>query len=162
MNGTEVTVAGWVDRWLVRVRTRRSTAAGGLAALLLASLVAAAFGHGYPASRVSLAGGGAWLASASQGIVTLIDGASDQVVGSVRAPGAGRGDALSVVQSGQSAYVVNRSAGTVSRVDGGTYEPSAPVRFGAGGNSPDVYPGGCRLGDGPIPQGPRACYSPLA
>jgi DNA-binding beta-propeller fold protein YncE len=144
MKGTEVRVAGWVGRLLARLRTRRSTAAGGLAALLL-SLVAAAFGHGYPASRVSLSGGGAWLASASEGIVTLIDGASDQVVGSIRAPGAGRGDALSVVQSGQSAYVVNRSAGTVSQVDGATYEPSAPVRFGAGGNSPDVYPGGGAL-----------------
>src|SRR6266487_2915991 len=141
MNGTEVTVAGWVDRWLVRVRTRRSTAAGGLAALLLASLVAAAFGHGYPASRVSLAGGGAWLASASQGVVTLIDGASEQVVGSVAAPGAARGDALSVVQSGASAYVVDGTQGTVSRVDGATYEASAPVRFGAPNEAPQVYAG---------------------
>ncbi len=134
-------LSGRAGRLLARLRTRRSTAAGGLVALLLASLVAAAFGHGYPASRVMLSGGGAWLASASQGLVTLIDGASEQVVGSVAAPGAARGDALSVVQSGASAYVVDGTQGTVSRVDGATYEASAPVRFGAPNEAPQVYAG---------------------
>jgi hypothetical protein len=113
-----------------------------LALLLAGSLTAMANGQGYRNSRMLLSGGGAWLASASQGIVTLIDGASEQVVGSVRAPGAQRGDAFNVVQSGTSAYVVNRTQGTVARVDGGTYEVSDPVRFGDGGNAAlDVFAG---------------------
>jgi hypothetical protein len=81
------------------------------------------------------------LVSPSQGLVTLIDGASDELVGSVRVPAARRGDGLSVVQSGSSAYVVNASQGTVARVDGGTYEVSAPVRFGDGRGSLEVFAG---------------------
>ena len=132
-----------IRSWL---RSRRAASAGVLAVLLVASLAALAHGKGYRNSRLVLSGGGAWLASASQGLVTLIDGASEQVVGSVRAPGAGRGDALGVVQSGPSAYVVNRTQGTVSRVDGGTYEVSEPVRFGeGGGTSLEVFAGGPSL-----------------
>jgi hypothetical protein len=104
-------------------------------------VLVAAQGDGFPTSRVELSSGGAWLVSPSQGLVTLIDGASDEVVGSVRAPAARRGDALSVVQSGSSAYVVNASQGTVARVDGGTYEVSAPVRFGDGRGSLEVFAG---------------------
>ncbi|HLL64455.1 MAG TPA: PKD domain-containing protein [Micromonosporaceae bacterium] len=102
---------------------------GGLTVALVGSAAVVAYGDGYPASRVALSGGGAWLASPTQGLVTLIDGASEQVVGSVRAPGAKRGDALSVVQYGASAYMVNEGQGTVSRVDGATYDVSEPIRF---------------------------------
>jgi PKD repeat protein len=97
---------------------------------------------GLSASRVDLSGGGAWLVSAGQGLATLIDGASEQVVGSVRAPGARAGDDLSAVQAGTSAYLVNASRGTVSRVDGGTYEVSAPVQFGTAGGPLGVLAGG--------------------
>ncbi len=133
--------SGRFTRLGARMRSRKVTAVGGLTAVLLGSLGVAGLGHGYPSSRVMLSGGGAWLASASQGLVTLIDGASEQVVGSVAAPGAAKGDALSVVQSGASAYVVDGTQGTVSRVDGATYEASAPVRFGAAGDAPGVYAG---------------------
>jgi len=125
-----------------RFGARRWGAAGGVAVLALASLGFMSRGEGYEASRVELSGGGAWLASVSQRLVTLIDGASEQVVGSIEAPGAKAGDALSVVQSGASAYVVNGSQGTVSRVDGGTYKPSDPVLFGAaGGDALGVFAG---------------------
>jgi hypothetical protein len=108
--------------------------AAGLAAVVVAALAAVLAGSdGFPVTRSELVGGGAWLASPGQGVVTLLDGAAEQVVGAVRVPGpAGAG--FSVVQAGSSAYVLGGADGTVSRVDGATYAVSAPVRFGAGGS----------------------------
>src|SRR6266540_1963509 len=40
---------------------------------------------------------------------------------------AAKGERLDVVQQGSTAYVVNRSAGSLRRVDGATFEVSAPV-----------------------------------
>jgi hypothetical protein len=116
---------------------------GGLAAVVAVPIVVVLAGaHGLPSTRMGLSGGGAWLASPAQGLVTLMDGPSEQVVGSVRAPAVRAGDDLSVVQAGSSAYVVNSSLGTVSRVDGGTYAVSAPVQFGTRGRSLGVLAGG--------------------
>jgi hypothetical protein len=117
-------------------RFRRS---GRLLSGLLTAAVVAPVGlllsgaTGLPRNQVKLASGGAWLASPGQGLVTLIDGASEQVVGALRAPAAKAGDPLSVVQDGTSAFVANPAQGTVSRVDGGTYEASAAVQFAAPG-----------------------------
>jgi len=121
---------------------RRLRVAALAVGLVLPAVLLVSRAKGLPAERPRLTGGGAWLASPAQGLVTLIDGASEQVVGSVRAPGAVPGDDLSVVQAGSSAYVVNGSGGTVSRVDGGTYEASAPVRFGLPGGRLSVLAGG--------------------
>ncbi|HVQ91883.1 MAG TPA: hypothetical protein VMU51_12690 [Mycobacteriales bacterium] len=108
---------------------------GGVAAVVAVPLaLVLARADGLPGQRDELTGGGAWLASPAQGAVTLIDGASEQVVGAVRAPTFRTTDDLSAVQAGSSAYLVSSSAGTVSRVDGGTYEVSTPVQFGAGGS----------------------------
>jgi hypothetical protein len=62
------------------------------AVVTTAALGVMARGDGYRASRVDLSGGGAWLASVQQGLLTLIDGASEQVVGSLPVSGAGPGD----------------------------------------------------------------------
>lgn len=136
MVGASGRLRAWVD-------ARRAMAGGVAAAVVLPAIVVLASASGAPRTKVELSGGGAWLASPTQGLVTLIDGPSDQVVGAVRAPGAQPGDDLSVVQQDSSAYVVNPVQGTVSRVDGRTYEVSTPVRFGDGGrNAPlQVYPG---------------------
>ncbi len=108
---------------------------GGVAAVVVLPLaLVLSRADGLPATRTVLSGGGAWLASPAQGAVTLIDGASEQVVGAVQAPGHRPGADLSVVQAGSSAYLVSSAAGTVARVDGGTYEVSAPVQFGQGGS----------------------------
>ena len=125
------------------VGVRQAVSGGMAAAVAVPVILVLATSDGLPTSRVSMSGGGAWLASPSQGLVTLIDGPSDQVVGAVRAPGVRPGDAVSVVQQGASAYVVAAGRGTVSRVDGGTYEVSAPVQFGDGGSGAtlQVYPG---------------------
>jgi hypothetical protein len=97
---------------------------------------------GLPGAREVLAGGGAWLASPSQGVVTLIDGAAEQVVGVVRAPGATGGADFSVEQAGSSAYIVQPGTGTVSRVDGATYDVTAPIRFADPGGLAGVLAGG--------------------
>jgi PKD repeat protein len=93
---------------------------------------------GSPTRQLPLTGGGAWLASPAQGLVTLIDGPSERVVGSVRAAGASSGDALSVVQTGSSAYALNGSQGSVSFIDGATYDQTSAVRFTEPGSSPVV------------------------
>jgi hypothetical protein len=109
-----------------------STAVVAVVAVPLAWSLAGA--HGLTGAHAELAGGEAWLASPAQGLITLVDGASAQVVGSVRVPGAAAGDDFTVAQQGSTAYVVDSTAGTVSRVDGGTYETTPPVKFGAGGS----------------------------
>jgi hypothetical protein len=104
--------------------------AGGLAAVAVLPL-AFVLGRadGLPGTRTPLAGGGAWLASPAQGLLTLIDGPSEQVIGSVRVPVGRPGEDFTAVQAGASAYLVLGRAGTVSRVDGRTYEVAKPVAF---------------------------------
>jgi hypothetical protein len=98
---------------------------------------------GLPARQFELESGGAWLASPAQGVVTLINGPAEQVVGLLPVPALRPGDDVSVAQSGSSAYVVNATAGTVSRVDGARFEVSQAVKFGAGGAGAvlQVFPG---------------------
>jgi hypothetical protein len=88
------------------------------------------YGTGYPPAQIDLAGGTAWLPTPAQGLVTLVDGPSELVVGSVRTPV--RDDA-EVLQVGSSALLVDPGAGTVRRVDGATYAVSDAVRFATGG-----------------------------
>ncbi len=122
-------------KWTERVGGRRALSGAAVAAVALPAVLLAAHGTGLPASRVELSGGTAWLGSPAQGVVTLIDGASEQVIGYVLAPAFRPGDDLGVVQSGSSAYLVSSGAGTVARVDGATYEVSPPVQFGDSGPS---------------------------
>jgi hypothetical protein len=102
----------------------------GVCALALPLALAAVYGTGYPPARLTLAAGTAWLPSPAQGLVTLVDGPSELVVGSVRAPVRGDGD---VVQVGSSALLVDPGSGTVRRLNGATYEVSDPLQFAAGG-----------------------------
>jgi hypothetical protein len=98
---------------------------------------------GLPSRQFELESGGAWLASPAQGIVSLIDGPAEEVVGLLAVPQLRAGDDVSVAQAGSSAYVVNATAGTVSRVDGATFEVSQAVKFGSGGPGAvlQVFPG---------------------
>jgi len=114
----------------------RIIAAASVLTLLAGFIVTAVWGTGYERSRTLLSGGGAWLAS-NRGLVTLLDGTSELVLGSVQVPVSGTPE---VVQTGPSALVVDAAAGTVTRVDGATYEVSSPVRFG-GGEALQVFAG---------------------
>ena len=82
-------------------------------------------GQGEPPTRLDLRAGGAWVASPSVGLLTLIDGASAEVVARVRvgdqAPG------WAAAQDGLVGYAVDRDRGLVSRVDPRTFVPTAPV-----------------------------------
>jgi len=75
---------------------------------------------GYSATRPRLGSGAAWLASPRVGQLTLLDGSSAEVAAQVLV--AAKDERLDVVQSGATAYAVNRTTGTVRRVDGATFE----------------------------------------
>lgn len=109
-------------------RTLIALAAG---LLVLPLVVGAVWGQGYRPTRVTLAGGVAWLSSPGQELVTLVDGRSELVLGSIRALAGSKVDR--VVQVGSSALLVDNTAGTVTRLDGATYDLSRPVRFATSG-----------------------------
>jgi hypothetical protein len=99
--------------------------------VVLAAVGASLAVGGYRRSQVLLSSGTVWLASPG-GLVTLIDGPSEQVVGNVQTSARGP-DAPEVVQTGNSALVVDQHGGAVSRIDGATYALTGPKRMGQGG-----------------------------
>ncbi len=104
---------------------RRVAAAAGVL-VLAAGLTVAATAGGYSASRPNLLSGAAWLASAQVGQLALLDGSSAEVAAQVSV--APRGDRIDVVQQAAIAYVVDRTAGAMRRVDGATFEVGAVAR----------------------------------
>lgn len=70
-------------------------------ALLASVFVALAQARGLPVQRPALSSGGAWLVSPAQGVVTLVDGPSEEVVGLLRVPGLTAADQVSAVQDGE-------------------------------------------------------------
>jgi hypothetical protein len=74
----------------------------------------------YPADQPRLLSGAAWLASTQVGQLTLLDGSSAEVAAQVGI--APPGNQLDVAQQGSVAYAVDRTAGTVRRVEGTTFE----------------------------------------
>lgn len=87
-------------------------------------------GRGTPLERFAHRAGSVWVVSPAAGLLTLLDGASEQVVASVRVGGAGHD--LGVVQAGTDAYLTDSTAGAVARVDGATLDVSEPVSFASG------------------------------
>jgi hypothetical protein len=91
----------------------------GLAILVPAGAAAAGIDQGYPAAQVPLRAGVAWLASNQVGQLTLIDGSAAEVAARVTV---GRpGSSLLALQQGADGYAVNRSDGSIVRVDGATF-----------------------------------------
>ena len=112
-------------------------------AVVAAPLTLAAYlGTDAPVEGARQTSGRAWVASPEQGVVSLIDGSSQEVVVSVPAPDALAGNDLAVTQAGSSAYVVDRTLGTVARIDGATFEVSAPAALAQPGGHPQVLEGG--------------------
>jgi sugar lactone lactonase YvrE len=110
-----------------------------VALLLVAGLGAVSLGMGgYRRSDVRMSAGTAWLAS-PQGVVALLDGPSEQVIGTLR-PSSAATAAPGVVQMGTSALVVDARAGTVSRIDGATYAVTGPAPLGGGSGSLQALP----------------------
>lgn len=95
-----------------------------------------------PVPAVRLHAGAAWVASNEVGQLTLLDGASAEVMAGVQV--GGLGSDLSVAQQGATGYAVDRDRGAVVRIDGATHETSRPLRVGDGGELA-VFPTGHAL-----------------
>lgn len=103
-------------------RSRLLTALLGVGGLTAAVLVV---GPGYEAAQVHMRTGTVWLASTQTGEATLVDGASAEVKAHLQIAAAGA--ALSIVQQGNAALVLNRATGQLSNVDTATEIASAPM-----------------------------------
>ncbi|MEX5633343.1 PKD domain-containing protein [Parafrankia sp. FMc2] len=114
--------AGLLPRGRLLLLLRLTVALG----LVACGFAVVSRGDGVSARQLSAEDGAAWLVSSATGQAALVDGASSQVVARV-AVGTGE---LSSAQAGPNAYVVNSTAGSVLRVDGATFAPTDPVRFG--------------------------------
>ncbi|RSM58618.1 PKD domain-containing protein [Kibdelosporangium aridum] len=94
------------------------------AALLVGAAVVFGADDGIPAQDVRLLSGSAWLSSAKVGQVTLLDGSTAEVAAQLQV--APPGNVVDVVQAGSTAYAVDKTAGTIRRIDGATFELSTP------------------------------------
>src|SRR5947208_1161120 len=108
-----------------RLINPRGLLAGAGTLAVVVGLTFAGVRGGYPATRPQLLSGSAWLASAQVGQLTLLDGSSAEVAAQVQV--ANRGEQFDVVQQAATAYAVNRSTGTIRRVDGATFDVSQPA-----------------------------------
>jgi PKD repeat protein len=109
-----------------------------LAAVVLAGGGALVAGHARAVSArsVALDDASAWLLSTRAGEAELVDGNAAQTVTHVSlGPGP-----LSGAQSGVTDFVVDSATGMIRRIDGATYQVSAPVRFDRPGEALAVYP----------------------
>jgi hypothetical protein len=93
----------------------------GLAGVLAVGVVVVVgAGHGASTQSVRLLSGTAWLASRTVGQLTLLDGSTAEVAAQVQVAPAG--NVVDAVQDGHTGYGVDRTAGTIRRVDGATFE----------------------------------------
>lgn len=124
---------------------RRTAAWLSAFAVVAAAVVSPALlGHGTPVERFAHRAGSVWVVSPAAGLLSLLDGASEQVVASVRVSGAGHD--LGVVQAGTDAYLTDSTDGAVARIDGATLDVSEPVSFASGdGGDVRVLSGGGEL-----------------
>ncbi|GEK19822.1 PASTA domain-containing protein [Cellulomonas xylanilytica] len=126
-------------------RGRRPSAAAVVSAVAVAVpvVLVGTAGQGNPVAELLQETGTVWIASPDQGLLSLIDGSSQELAASVRVTiPAGP---LDVTQAGPSAYVTDVAAGTVTRLDGATYAPSSPFLLGTPGGGTSVLTGGDAL-----------------
>jgi hypothetical protein len=91
---------------------------------VVAAGVVVASGSGYPEHLLDSVSGALWLASSDPGQVALVDGPTGEVV--VQLAVATPGDDLVSAQSGETGYVVNRTMGSLERIDAGTWQVGQP------------------------------------
>jgi hypothetical protein len=95
-----------------------------LTAVVVVTAAVLVVGPGYQDAQVRMRSGTAWLTSTATGEATLVDGASAEVA--ARVPVGEPGSALSVVQHGGDALVLNQETGALSRIDTATLKVTAP------------------------------------
>lgn len=110
----------------------RSAVAGGTALVVAVPLaLAAVTGAGHPTQLLDHRSGGAWVVSSAPGLLSLVDGPTEQIAAAITVPGAGH--ALSVAQAHHGTYLLDEDAGTVARVDTATWTLGRPVALGTPG-----------------------------
>jgi outer membrane protein assembly factor BamB len=118
----------------VRSRLRRDLARNRVLAYCMAGLVivgtivAAGWNNGYPAEKVRLLSGAAWLPSNQVGELALVDGPSAEIAAQVQV--AAPGHRLDAVQDGTTVYVLDRTTASIRRIDGDTFaqtQPTTPI-----------------------------------
>lgn len=124
----------------LHLTARAGTAAVLAAAVAVPLLAAAVAGRGHPVESLRQSSGSAWVVSPGEGLLSLLDGPSEEVMASVRLSAVG--GPYRVEQAGSSAYVADAAAGTVTRVDGATGELSDLVQFADAGSDVSVLHGG--------------------
>ncbi|MFC0110889.1 hypothetical protein [Kibdelosporangium aridum] len=102
----------------------RNGIATGFAVAAVGGVAVAGVDSGNEVHDVKLLSGTAWLPSGRVGQLSLLDGTSTEVSAQVQV--AQPGSVLDVVQAGPNAYSVDQTAGTIRRIDGATFEVSAP------------------------------------
>lgn len=119
---------------------QRSSMAAVFGALLLVVGVLVVRSSPSAEAEFRLGDGAAWLPSAVIGGVSLLDGASGSIVTSLGV--ADPGDLVDIVEWGSDAMIVNRSTGTVGRLDGSNWTiATGLVAFGEPGSALDVVVG---------------------
>ena len=106
----------------------RSVSCGLAIAVTVSTIVVAGWRSGDPAERPRLLSGSAWLPSREVGELTLVHGVSAEVAARVQV--AAPGDRLDALQAGGTGFAINRTAGSIRRVDGATHDltqPTTPV-----------------------------------
>ena len=98
---------------------RKRALAVAVSGVIVTGIAAAGRGQGYPAAQIPLRAGVAWLASNRVGQLALLDGSSAEIA--ARVPVARPGSLLAAAQQGMTGYAVNRSDGSIVRVDGATF-----------------------------------------
>lgn len=96
----------------------------GVTIVMAGALATVGLSQRYPAFQVHLRQGAIWLASNQAGQLTLLDGSSEEVAARIKV--AEPDTKLLAVQLGSTGYAVNQKAGTITRIDGATFEPSTP------------------------------------
>lgn len=134
-------------RALRRPSPRRAAVAGGTAvALAVPIALAAVTGAGHATQVLDQRSGAAWVVSAGLGLLSLVDGPTEEIAAALTVPGAGH--ALSVAQAHHGTYLVDGDAGTVARVDTAAWAVGTPVALGTPGAPLTV------LQNAPGPAGP--------
>jgi PASTA domain len=105
-------------------------------------LVAAGLTGAVAGSRIDLRSGAAWLASA-QGQIILVSGSAARRVASF--PVSAPGQDLSVVQTADAVFLVNRTASSVTRMDAATFSVTPPVPVPGSAGRLQALVGGGRL-----------------
>jgi parallel beta-helix repeat protein len=110
-------------------RHRRALIATVAVMVLLAGVVVVGLQQAYPATKVQLRPGTAWVTSNRVGQVALLDGASDSLADELTV--ATDGHDLAAGQLGSAGYVADQSTGEVRRIDGASLTASQPARLTA-------------------------------